>query len=713
MKYSKKITALFAAIMLLSVFALTACNNSTEDQTGGGGTVFNPTVTMKEISKEEYLNKTLAGLLGQFSGFLSGYEFVWYGQDPYIGMPESWFDFLNGPYAGNYEHYTPVDTWRYDRLRVNPDTGKNEVYSDDDFHIDIFNQLIIDEFGISGYAVKEAWKKYKVSDWGGGQGAIDLISAHDMLPPFTGTIESGNRWGWCTEAYIENETLGMNAPGMPNVATELVDTFASNVGYFDSLVWAKFYAAMYSLAYFEDDILVVMEKAKEALPEGSYPRQMYDYAVKAYNDYPNDYRSAGLEIVNKRRGLYRIDNVQTDPNINGAFALLSWLYGKNSYLDSCKYASILGFDGDCTAAIVTGVMGIIKGFKQGNEEYDAINSTIYYDGEGVYFNDDGSTYSEEDRKKGLFQARICSEEYPTRQKIDDIIDLYRKNFEKILVKNGGKAEGDKYLIPTASLIKDHSFLFKNHDAEERTQEGFTAKNGKLEVITEGENINTHSGFAGFKMTNLKDGEVYHKFTGLKKGKYYRLSTYVKTTGGTQVSIFARSKESTAEMTFANVTSLINKAFVFEAMDDNMEVGFSFHPSSAKSEVLYFDDFMLEEVDYKELSQVSDSALRAYQDKYTRTVKKPDGLSDGEEVVIRVEYRNSTGSTLNANVIRNGVRFGGVLLSNTSKNATTGKAYLDIPYVFDKDSDTIMIDFTGSKAAIGCIKVLRKTQYMFR
>ena len=27
--------------------------------------------------KEEYRNKTLGGLLGQISGFLSGYEFVW------------------------------------------------------------------------------------------------------------------------------------------------------------------------------------------------------------------------------------------------------------------------------------------------------------------------------------------------------------------------------------------------------------------------------------------------------------------------------------------------------------------------------------------------------------------------------------------------------------------------------------------------------------
>lgn len=709
MKNIKKAVAAAIAAVVTVVPALTACEaGGSTGGKDGDSTDFCPAVTMKEISKTEYVNKTLGGLLGQFSGFLSGYEFVWYGQDPYIGMPESWFEFCNGPYAGNYDHYTPVDPWRYDRLRVNPATGKNEVYSDDDYHIDIFNQLIMDEFGTSSYAVKEAWKKYNVSDWGGGQGAIDLISAHDMLAPFTGTIESGNRWGWCTEAYIENETLGMNAPGMPNVATGLVDTFGSNVGYFDSLVWAKFYAAMYSLAYFEDDIVVVMEKAKEALPDGSYPRQMYDMAFEAYEENPTDYRAAGLDIHNKRRGLYRMDNVQTDPNVNGGFAVLSWLYGDNSYLDTCKYSSILGYDGDCTAAIVTGVMGILKGFKPSNEEYATLNSTIYYDGDGVYFNDDGSTYEGD-----IYQARIRSREYPTRQKIDDIVDLYRKNFEKILVANGGKVESDKYVIPTTELVKDHSFLFENYDAEERDTRGFSAKNGKLEVITEGENSDSHSGYAGFKMTNTKDGEVYHKYTGLVKGKHYRLSTYVKTTPSTQVSIFARGGDETAEMTFANVTSPLNKAFVFEATAADMEVGFKFHTSSTKDEVLFFDDFMLEEVEYEQLAVVSDSSLKPYQDKYSRTVKKPNGVKDGEEVVIRVEYRNSAGSKLNASVSRNGKAFGGVILSNTSKNATTGRAYLDIPYVFDKDSDVLTLDFTGNKVYVGSITVLRQTQYMFR
>lgn len=151
--------ALVAAVSCVSILAACDGGGTGNPPDDGKATDFNPAVTVKELSREEYVNKTLGGLLGQFSGFLSGYEFVWRGSDPYIGMPEEWFEFINGPYAGNYKHYTPVDPWRYDRLRVNPATGKNEVYSDDDYHIDIFNQYIIDELGTSSYAVKETWKK--------------------------------------------------------------------------------------------------------------------------------------------------------------------------------------------------------------------------------------------------------------------------------------------------------------------------------------------------------------------------------------------------------------------------------------------------------------------------------------------------------------------------------------------------------------------------
>ena len=689
-------------ILFLLTFLMIGCGNSTSEIVDNKNKFYDVEITKKEISKDEYLNKTLGGLLGQFVGFLSGYEFVFRGAEPYVGMPLEWFSFINGPYAGNFTHYTPSGfNDCYNRLVYNNETNMYEVWSDDDFHIDIFNQLIIDEFGTNSYAIKEAWKKYVVSDWGGGGDAMNLINKNELLSPFTGTIEAGNRYGWCTEAYIENETLGMNAPGMVNVATSLIDKFASNVGYFDSIVWAKFYGAMYSLAYFETDVVELMEKAKEVLPNLSYPKKMYDYAFEAYNKYPNDYQKAAIELTEKRRMLYRIDNIQTDPNVNGGFAILSWLYGKNSYLETCKYASMIGYDGDCTAAITQGIMGILKGFKESNEEYSQINEKIYYNGKGIYYNDKSTGYPP--HIKG---------DYPTRQKIDDIVKLYQTNFEKILLENGGEILKDSYLIPTTNVYKDHSYLFENYDAENRDTSNYESKNGTLQNILETENINSHSGYAYFQFNNLKNGEVYHKFDNLIEGRYYRLTSYVKTSTNTQVKMFARSNTSEDYITFSNINSIINQEVIFKATSKTMDMGFKFEENQAKDSYVIFDDYLLEEINREEISSIQTQDIKLFSSKYLKTISKPENIKIGQEVILSLEVRNYTSSTLFLDINRNNKRFGGAIVSNSSINSISGKTYLEIPYVFEKNSDVIQLSFNG-KLGIGNINIYNTTQYMFR
>ena len=689
-------------ILFLLTFLMIGCGNSTSEIVDNKNKFYDVEITKKEISKDEYLNKTLGGLLGQFVGFLSGYEFVFRGAEPYVGMPLEWFSFINGPYAGNFTHYTPSGfNDCYNRLVYNNETNMYEVWSDDDFHIDIFNQLIIDEFGTNSYAIKEAWKKYVVSDWGGGGDAMNLINKNELLSPFTGTIEAGNRYGWCTEAYIENETLGMNAPGMVNVATSLIDKFASNVGYFDSIVWAKFYGAMYSLAYFETDVVELMEKAKEVLPNLSYPKKMYDYAFEAYNKYPNDYQKAAIELTEKRRMLYRIDNIQTDPNVNGGFAILSWLYGKNSYLETCKYASMIGYDGDCTAAITQGIMGILKGFKESNEEYSQINEKIYYNGKGIYYNDKNTGYPP--HIKG---------DYPTRQKIDDIVKLYQTNFEKILLENGGEILKDSYLIPTTNVYKDHSYLFENYDAENRDTSNYESKNGTLQNILETENVNSHSGYAYFQFNNLKNGEVYHKFDNLIEGRYYRFTSYVKTSTNTQVKMFARSNTSEDYITFSNINSIINQELIFKATSKTMDMGFKFEENQAKDSYVIFDDYLLEEINREEISSIQTQDIKLFSSKYLKTISKPENIKIGQEVILSLEVRNYTSSTLFLDINRNNKRFGGAIVSNSSINSISGKTYLEIPYVFEKNSDVIQLSFNG-KLGIGNINIYNTTQYMFR
>lgn len=700
----KKGACSFIIVALSLVFS--SCDGNTITSTTSKD--FTDVETVEQsLSKEEYFNKTLGGLLGQFAGFLSGYEFVWSGPDPYLAMPEDWFEFLNGPYAGNYEHYFPGDYATgdniYDRHKYNEETKMYEVASDDDYHIDIFNQTIIDEFGTSSYAIKEAWKKYRVSDWGGGSDAMMLIGSYDTLAPFSGTIEGGNRYGWCTEAYIENETLGMNAPGMPNVATRLIDKFASNVGYFDSVIWAKFYGAIYSLCYFSDSIKDIMIEASKVLPKYSRPYDIYCECLRLYQEYPDDFAMAVKTLGNQRTPLYRIDNIQTDPNINGGFAILSWLYGNNDYMDSCMYSSIAGYDGDCTAAIVTGAMGIINGFKEGNEEYQKLNDLIYYDGEGVYFND---------RDSG-FPPFIRSDEYFTRIKIDDIIALYQKNFEKILLENGGRIEGDTYYIPTTDVYDDHSLLFENYDAEKRTVEGFVSNNANFLALSEGENVNSHSGWGYFSLENQNQGEVYHLYDNLVVGNYYRISTYVKTEGDFVGFLYASDDNVESSVSFANVASIINKEFIFQATSSTMKVGFKFAENAPSGAKIYFDDFFVETIDWQILADNKSNEYKLYSDRFNKSLIKPADIKEDEEIIVAIDYRQYGGSSIRATINRNSNLFGSVMLSNTSNNSTLGSGTLYIPYVFESDSDMLQLQFEGVRLSIGNIKLIKNTQFMFR
>jgi hypothetical protein len=202
---------------------------------------------------------------------------------------------------------------------------------------------------------------------------------------------------------------------MPETTRKLTEKFASVTGEFDGLIWAQFLSTMYSLAYFEDDIRVVLNKSAEVFPVNSRPHQIYLKCIELHKKYPANWHKALMEIVRMRRYIHQIDNIQASPDVNNGILILSILYGKNDYAETCKRASIAGWDGDCTSAAATGLMGIIKGM-EGTPQI--VKDMIYKNGAGVYVNDTDSGYPPYIKKN-----------YPDKQKFTDIAKLYVKNAE--------------------------------------------------------------------------------------------------------------------------------------------------------------------------------------------------------------------------------------------------------------------------------------------
>ena len=689
---------LLSSLLAVSLL-ITGCKSNHQEKPGPK--IEPPETREITLSKADYYNKTLGGLLGQFAGFLSGYEFVWNGPDPYVGMPEEWFDFINGPYAGNFEHY--VMSARANRLRDMG--GIPSVWSDDDFHIDIFNQTIMDEYGYTSEDIKNAWVKYKVHDWGGGYEANRIINLKDYSSPFTGTLEAGNIFSWCTEAYIENETVGMNAAGMPNVANLLAERFGSVSGYFEPVMWAKLFATMYSYAYIYNDVNVILEKARLVVPEGSWPNQIIDGAREAYLLYPNDYvKAAEYLYSNYYRNTHGLDNIQTNPGVNGAFTIYSFLYGQGNYEKAAKASSMMGFDGDCTAAIVCGVYGVMNGFHpevEGNNIDKKINQKIYADGLGIYHNDTETGFDP-----------YIGANYPENQRIKDIVDLYQKNFEKILLDNGGRIEGDNYIIPHQEVYVGKSYIFDNYDVEDDTTSGFHgSKNSYLSVYEDSDNLYAHSGYralrVGYKEESSGRVEAYHTFKGLSVGQTYRLSTFIRS-DTPYYSLFAGEGDDIQEAYFKGYDFIRNNVLFFKATSSKMKVGVAF-TGETDSDCLVMDDFMLEQIIDNSIGYIIKNDMPK---KYLSSLAFRTGAAPlNQQVILRVRYRCL--EDFDVSVLRNGEQTVNVPFYACSMDNNDGEAIVEIPFEFKNENDIVTLSFLGNSIYISSVELVKTETYLFR
>ena len=341
------------------------------------------------LSKEEYMDKTTAGFLSQVVGVFSGYEFVRTNGQLYVGMPDDWYKFLAGPYAVRNAH-----NQHETKLIYNSETKLWESWLDDDYSIDILNLYILRDmhaqYGtVASKVITDDWVKYNVYDMGGGHrsvGAYGLMKFKRYLPAFSGSAEYGNRYNYCTEPWIENETLGMVTADMPNAAADLTDIFAAVTGDRENVDWTKFMSVMYSLAYFEKDIPTLICRAAEIFGEGTYEREVVDTCFALYEQYPDDWRAscrAAERAVLRKHDRMSDTALQLEMNVNNAFVLLGLLYGGGDYEETCKILSLAGYDGDCTAAVGLSILGIIGGMDILPEK---VNERIWQDGEGVLVN---------------------------------------------------------------------------------------------------------------------------------------------------------------------------------------------------------------------------------------------------------------------------------------------------------------------------------------
>jgi hypothetical protein len=162
---------------------------------------------------------------------------------------------------------------------------------------------------------------------------------------------------------IEADFSGLIAPGMPNVAVELGDKFGRLVNYGDGVYAGMFIGAMYCEAFFETDIVKIIEAALKAIPADSQYAEMVRDLLGWYKENPTDWTKTWEKVEAKyhRNPEYRKftcdpGKFNIDAKINGAYVLVGLLYGKGDLDQTIVIATRCGQDSDCNPSNAGGVL---------------------------------------------------------------------------------------------------------------------------------------------------------------------------------------------------------------------------------------------------------------------------------------------------------------------------------------------------------------------
>jgi hypothetical protein len=137
------------------------------------------------------------------------------------------------------------------------------------------------------------------------------------------------------------------------------------MNYGDGVYGGIFVAALYSNAYFENDIPTIIDKALLTIPEESDYYKIIKDVETLHNQYPADWRAAWHELQNKW-GEEDIcgagDNFNIDAKLNGAYIVLGLLYGEGDPVKTIEITTRCGQDSDCNPSNALAVLGVLKGF---------------------------------------------------------------------------------------------------------------------------------------------------------------------------------------------------------------------------------------------------------------------------------------------------------------------------------------------------------------
>ncbi|MBA4322127.1 MAG: hypothetical protein C0408_04855, partial [Odoribacter sp.] len=251
-----------------------------------------------------------------------------------------------------------------DSIKWKPSDIKGSMWQDD-IYVQLTFLMSMDKYGIDAPAKKyqEMFAKAGYGLWHANMQARKNYY-DSIFAPLSGSPEY-NLHADDIDFQIEADYIGFMCPGMPLTASEIADRIGRIMNYGDGIYGGIFVAALYSEAFFEPEILKIIEKALLSLPSESDYYKIVKDVIKLHKQYPADWQSAWKELEEKWGdvdicGAGSAFNI--DAKLNGAYIVMGLLYGEGDPLKTLEIATRCGQDSDCNPSNALAVLGVITGF---------------------------------------------------------------------------------------------------------------------------------------------------------------------------------------------------------------------------------------------------------------------------------------------------------------------------------------------------------------
>ncbi|MEI7735090.1 MAG: ADP-ribosylglycohydrolase family protein, partial [Ferruginibacter sp.] len=307
-----------------------------------------------------------------------------------------------------------------DSMKWTPADIKGSVWQDD-IYVQLTFLMAMDKYGINASAVKyqEMLAKAGYPLWCANMQARKNYF-DGIYPPLSGSPKYSYRAD-DIDFQIEADYMGFMNPGMIQNIITMSNKIGHIMNYGDGVYGGIFLSALYSAAFFEQDIDRIIQTGLSAIPAKSDYARIVKDVIRLHRQYPDNWKAAWAELDAKWgdvdiSGAGSTFNI--DAKLNGAYIVMGLLYGNGKDYPTMEITTRCGQDADCNPSNAMAVLGVINGFSKLPPEMQAGVNAV---SDSIFIN---TTYSFNTAVESTYQYAL-----------------------KLIQEQGGTVNGDIISIP--------------------------------------------------------------------------------------------------------------------------------------------------------------------------------------------------------------------------------------------------------------------------